>query len=476
MDRDNTPGGPWEDKELDREDDLSGSRTMESERADRREYDMPRGDRSREPRFGGDRPGDTRYRENRSRGYEQRGYNRQSNDWKVPGPYTGVGPKSYRRSDERILDEVNERLTRHGQIDAAQVRVSVDQGEVTLHGSVNSRREKYIAEYIAESVLGVREVYNNLRVTRADTVRQSWKAPGEAPSVRYDLQGKEDEQSGIPNTGTPGSSYASSGAMGMSTTGGQGISGSLVGGQPSHHQPQEMGNRSYDSGRQDDDAQTRHIPPSELLGEGMTPPSADFEATSSTAATLPTRPVGFEKVQHENLHASGEMMNNNAEMPRDEGFFEGYDEEDEPHPTDGPAAIGSGPTDIAAGVSGSTYGDRDKDRSKEELFSPQIPQTGTDTDTFISEAVTQRNPHVAAPGQTDIVSQIRPGMIVIGRSGEKVGVIKEIRQQDFLLDRPMARDIYVPFSAWDRVEDDQLRLTVDAEAISQQGWEQPPIL
>jgi osmotically-inducible protein OsmY len=43
-----------------------------------------------------------------------------------------MGPEGYRRSDERILDDVSERLTRHGHIDARQISVGVTEGEVIL--------------------------------------------------------------------------------------------------------------------------------------------------------------------------------------------------------------------------------------------------------------------------------------------------------------------------------------------------------
>lgn len=33
-----------------------------------------------------------------------------------------------------------------------------------------------------------------------------------------------------------------------------------------------------------------------------------------------------------------------------------------------------------------------------------------------------------------------------GFSGQRVGIIKEIRSYDLLLDRPLARDVYVPIS------------------------------
>jgi ribosomal 30S subunit maturation factor RimM len=44
-------------------------------------------------------------------------------------------------------------------------------------------------------------------------------------------------------------------------------------------------------------------------------------------------------------------------------------------------------------------------------------------------------------------SQVRVGLGVVGSDDEELGVIKEVRESDFLLARPMERDVYVPFSA-----------------------------
>lgn len=80
------------------------------------------------------------------------------------GPYAGRGPKGYQRSDERIREEVSERLTDDDRIDASGIDVAVTGGEVTLTGTVESRRMKRYAEDLAESVRGVRDVHNQLRV------------------------------------------------------------------------------------------------------------------------------------------------------------------------------------------------------------------------------------------------------------------------------------------------------------------------
>ena len=78
--------------------------------------------------------------------------------------HRGRGPKGYQRSDERILEDVNDRLTDDPHIDASEIDVSVSNREVTLNGTVNSRFEKRHAEDLAESVSGVSHVQNNLRV------------------------------------------------------------------------------------------------------------------------------------------------------------------------------------------------------------------------------------------------------------------------------------------------------------------------
>ena len=82
--------------------------------------------------------------------------------------YRGRGPKNWRRSDERIREETNERLTHHDGVDATDIEVSVENGEVTLNGRVGSRWEKRVAEDIADMVQGVRDVHNRLTVSAPD--------------------------------------------------------------------------------------------------------------------------------------------------------------------------------------------------------------------------------------------------------------------------------------------------------------------
>jgi osmotically-inducible protein OsmY len=88
---------------------------------------------------------------------------------RAQGPHAGRGPRGYMRSDERIREDVCDRLCEHGFIDASDIEVRVNAGEVTLQGTVRERQQKRIAEDVAERVAGVREVHNNLRVDREGT-------------------------------------------------------------------------------------------------------------------------------------------------------------------------------------------------------------------------------------------------------------------------------------------------------------------
>tara|TARA_R110002020_G_scaffold26514_32_gene86053 strand:+ start:786 stop:1376 length:591 start_codon:yes stop_codon:yes gene_type:complete len=78
--------------------------------------------------------------------------------------HRGRGPKGYVRSDARIEEDVNDRLTEDAFVDAREVSVTVSDREVTLDGTVDSRQAKRHAEDCADSVSGVTHVQNNLRV------------------------------------------------------------------------------------------------------------------------------------------------------------------------------------------------------------------------------------------------------------------------------------------------------------------------
>jgi hypothetical protein len=89
------------------------------------------------------------------------------------GMHVGRGPKGYRRSDERISEDVNEALSQNGEVDASEIEVKVQNGEVILSGTVDDRSSKRRAEEIAESCSGVQDVRNEIRVQKSGSESSS---------------------------------------------------------------------------------------------------------------------------------------------------------------------------------------------------------------------------------------------------------------------------------------------------------------
>jgi len=123
--------------------------------------------------------------------------------------HRGRGPKGYKRSDERIREDVNDRLSDDYYLDASDVEVSVSNTEVTLTGTVNSRSDKRRAEDLAERVSGVSNVENRLRVRQSSGT--SYTGTGATSSTGTTL-----ESTGT--TGTTTSSAAAGGGTGRSRT------------------------------------------------------------------------------------------------------------------------------------------------------------------------------------------------------------------------------------------------------------------
>lgn len=95
--------------------------------------------------------------------------------WMQPGPFTGVGPRGYRRSDERIFEDVCERLTQHSGIDAENIQVEVQDGEVTLSGDVEDRSMKRMVEANIEMIPGVIDVHNRLKLRSPESAMERRK-------------------------------------------------------------------------------------------------------------------------------------------------------------------------------------------------------------------------------------------------------------------------------------------------------------
>lgn len=71
--------------------------------------------------------------------------------------------------------------------------------------------------------------------------------------------------------------------------------------------------------------------------------------------------------------------------------------------------------------------------------------------------------------------RITAGMAVVDREGKPVGTVKAVRELDFLLDRKLKRDTYVPFDAVKGIREDQVMLRATASGIDELGWKHPPL-
>lgn len=141
------------------------------------------------------------------------------------GRYRGLGPKNYKRSDERIREDLNERLTDSDEIDASGISVDVSNGVATLTGTVEQRWMKHRAEDLAEACGGVRDVNNQIRVQPSQPSERG-SAASTASGTSAGLGGGASTQStassasghGVGSTGSSGSAGATRSTGSSGTT------------------------------------------------------------------------------------------------------------------------------------------------------------------------------------------------------------------------------------------------------------------
>jgi hypothetical protein len=80
------------------------------------------------------------------------------------GNCAGLGPKGYRRPDDRVCDDICRRLTDDPHVDATGIDVKVEGGLAELSGTVADRFAKRRAEDIAWEMEGVCDVQNRIRI------------------------------------------------------------------------------------------------------------------------------------------------------------------------------------------------------------------------------------------------------------------------------------------------------------------------
>jgi osmotically-inducible protein OsmY len=83
-----------------------------------------------------------------------------------PQSFAGRGPRGYRRSDERIREDVCDVLTEAADVDASDIDVAVSDGVVTLGGAVVDRPSRTRAETLVGMIAGVSGVQNRITVRK----------------------------------------------------------------------------------------------------------------------------------------------------------------------------------------------------------------------------------------------------------------------------------------------------------------------
>lgn len=149
-----------------------------------------------------------------SMGYQQAGATLNTQNWQeregaqrgafgLRSTHRGRGPQGYTRSDERIKEDICERLSEHHYIDASQIRVEVSQGVVTLEGSVYDRWQKYQTEDLVDATSGVNDIQNRLNVSRDSRQGAQWTAQ---PNIPQSATAPQQATAGDLSTGTQGGS------------------------------------------------------------------------------------------------------------------------------------------------------------------------------------------------------------------------------------------------------------------------------
>jgi hypothetical protein len=71
--------------------------------------------------------------------------------------------------------------------------------------------------------------------------------------------------------------------------------------------------------------------------------------------------------------------------------------------------------------------------------------------------------------------QVKVGMQVVGSDASNVGTVKEVRNNDFLVNIPMQRDVYVPYNAVQNVTGNTVALNIPSNQVNNMGWPNPSI-
>ena len=121
----------------------------------------------------------------------------------------------------------------------------------------------------------------------------------------------------------------------------------------------------------------------------------------------------------------------------------------------------------------------DVDKDLDETHRGRMGREDLGTPTTSRAGAAVPPPPATAPeraGATTAGRQPQMGMDVLGSDDAMVGRVKEVRATDFLVDRRMQRDIYVPNDAIRDVARGQVNLNIPAHQVDNMGWANPPLM
>lgn len=78
--------------------------------------------------------------------------------------FTGIGPKGWKLSDEKLKERVSEVLLHSHDVDPSGIEIQVEDRVVYLRGTIQSKGMRRVAEDLVASIPGVEDVFTELKI------------------------------------------------------------------------------------------------------------------------------------------------------------------------------------------------------------------------------------------------------------------------------------------------------------------------
>lgn len=121
------------------------------------------------------------------------------------------------------------------------------------------------------------------------------------------------------------------------------------------------------------------------------------------------------------------------------------------------------------------YGTANSPVSNQPPLAPNPPLVNQSSGTANPSIADEPTETANAPA-ANTASQIREGMDVVGSDMRPVGVVRNVRDNDFRIDIPMQRDLYAPFDAVQNVTADRVILNIPADQVKDMNWSRPSLM